>query len=67
METDRVAPGPARVAGLPADPTRARFCLALLDGRAVEVTPLGSEAFAERFGLGPDALREEREGGARGA
>lgn len=34
METERVAPGLAKVAGLLADPTRAGFCLALLDGRA---------------------------------
>ncbi|MEC3894591.1 MULTISPECIES: ArsR/SmtB family transcription factor [Nocardiopsis] len=34
METERVAPGLAKIAALLADPTRAGFCLALLDGRA---------------------------------
>lgn len=34
METEQAAPALSKVAGLLADPTRARFCLALLDGRA---------------------------------
>lgn len=34
MEAERGTPGLSQVAGLLADPTRARFCLALLDGRA---------------------------------
>ncbi|WP_017585417.1 ArsR/SmtB family transcription factor [Nocardiopsis ganjiahuensis] len=44
MEAERGVPGLSRVAGLLADPTRARFCLALLDGRAWTAGELARQA-----------------------
>ncbi|PJE93871.1 transcriptional regulator [Streptomyces carminius] len=67
---DRTGPALARLAGLLADTTRARFCLALLDGRAwtagelarlARVAPATASGHLDRLVAG-GLLAEERQG-----